>query len=173
MKHYVLNDDIRNLLMQTILKEEDAKKYAEKLAAGDPNDPSEEGRGGDAKEYLKIRAEKEKEAKARKAKEDAKKPKTQKDLGQPTTDPEVMEIRRKKLKHAAEGAVGDDDPTDHMRGRVRNPHTDPEARARMKRTAARFAELESNARDNDFMSDTPEEKEVRAKDAERAARRNR
>ena len=170
MKHYVLDDNIRNLLMQTILKEEDAKKYAERLAAGDPKDKGEEGRGGDAKEYLKIRAQKEKEAKAR---DDARKPKTQKDLGQPTTDPEVMAIRRKKLKHAAEGAVGDDDPTDHMRGRVRNPHTDPEARATMKRTAARFAELESNSRDNDFITDSPEEKEVRARDAERAARRKR
>ena len=155
MKHYVLDDNIRNLLMQTILKEEDAQTYAKKLAAGDPNDPSEEGRGGDAKEYLKIRAEKEKAAKAKEA---AKKPVTPKDRRQPTKDPKIMAARKAELAKAAEGAVGDDDPTDHMRGRVRNPHTDPKARREMQDTAEKFAAIERNAR---------------ARDAERAAKRKR
>ena len=70
MKHYILTDDIRNLLMQTILKEENAKEdaneYARKLAAGGKGG-GDEGKGGDPKAYLEIRNKKEKEAAARAA----------------------------------------------------------------------------------------------------------
>jgi hypothetical protein len=145
MKHYILSDDIRNLLMQTILKEEDAKEYAKKLAAGG-NGEGDEGKGGDANAYSEIRKQKEKEAAAKAA---AKKPASKPDRGQPTTDPKIMAARRAENAKAAEGAVGTDDPTDSMRGRVRNPHTDPKARAEMKATAEKFKKIEADARAGD------------------------
>jgi colicin import membrane protein len=150
MKHYILSDDIRNLLMQTILKEEngekDAEKYAATLAAGDPNDKSEEGRGGDAKAYKEIRKKKEKEAADKAA---AETPASKPDRGQPTTDPKIMAARRAEIAKAAQGAVGEDDPTDSMRGRFRNPHTDPKAREGAKKAYQAFKDREEAFRAGD------------------------
>jgi hypothetical protein len=164
MKHYILSDDIRNLLMQTILKEEDAKEYAKKLAAGDPNDKSEEGKGGDAEEYLKIRKQKEQEAAAKAAAETSSSGSD--DDGEHTTDPKIMAARRAKIAKLAQGAVGKDDPTSHMYGRYRNPHTDKKARAEAEKANQGFKDREAAFRAKDAEREKNRAAALAAKKAE-------
>ena len=164
MKHYVLNDDIRNLLMQTILKEEQKKKpeiklspKGEEYAAGLAARAKAAGEDIDVEAYKSARANQEAEGDAAKGET----PKDE-DRGQPTKNPKIMAARQAELAKMARAGqaaarIGVPDPTDHMRGRVKNPHTDKGAREKMKRTAEKFAAIETKAR---------------AGDAARAAKRN-
>ena len=168
MKHYVLDDNIRNLLMQTILKEEQKKKPERKLspqgaeyAAGLAARAKEAGEDIDVEAYKKERAKKEAEGDA--AQGESNKPPDDEDRGQRTTNPDIIKARQAELaKRARAGAaaarIGVPDLTNVRRGMVTNPHTNPQARKKMQDTAEKFAAIERAAR---------------ARDAARATRRNR
>ena len=172
MKHYVLNDDIRNLLMQTILKEEEkprerpdpeGKRYASELAKG----AEKAGVKVNIKAYQQARAAAV--AKANRPPKPKPKPpepsstdtppKRIPDSGQHTTDEKLMAQRRRDNQEAAKKAeeaeaAGIKDPTpsrliDKGKGRE----------------AAEAVTAEYKAYED-------RERAARARDAERAAKRN-
>ena len=164
MKHYVLDDNIRNLLMQTILKEEQKKpkrklspqgaKYAAGLAAR----AKEAGEDIDVEAYKKERAKKEAEGDA--AQGESNKPPDDEDRGQRTTNPDIIKARQAELaKRARAGAaaarIGVPDRT--KRGLI-DLGKGGAAAKRVKKTYDKFAAIERAAR---------------ARDAARATRRNR